>query len=351
MEKTEASKTRLLALLQIFQENSDPLHPLPSQALCELLRAQGLALERKTLGRDIAALQQAGYQICYQRSIPRGYYLANRSLEPAQVRLLLDAVCSAAFITPSMTQQLTQRLCATLSKHQAACIRAQVFPVAKGRHKFDNEEIYDTISAIMQALQAGEQLRFVYYHTVLRNGRATPDTGRTFIVSPYALLWHSDRYYLVANYGKYDTVSSYRLDRMREALVINKPVRPFSDVTPYQERFDAADYMARSFYMFHGDPEVLQLRCTRDLLDVLLDQFGSALELIEASAEDFIARVQVNLSEGLYEWLLQYGARLEVLQPARVREEMCSRLQRTVALYTSEGSDMRAAHRISNTEK
>lgn len=331
MDGKEYGKLRLLAVLRLLLEESDAQHPLSLAAFCERLARAGIPAQRKAVGRDLRALALSGVPLRHARKPENGYFLEPRPFTPAEVRLLLDAAAHAPFLTREKTQMVIEKLLGLLSRPQAGLLRGQVTP---GGLKFQNEEVLHSIEVLQQAISEKKRVAFFYHHQVIQNGKPALDAGRAFRLSPYALLWNNDRYYLAGNYDKYDSVSSYRLDRMRQVRLLPVPARPFEEVTPYRGRFDAADYLQRTFSLFSGAPEQLLLRCNADLLDVLTDRFGEALQFLEQEPSgQFTAHVEVTVSEGLYEWLLQYGARLCVVAPTYVREEMRRRISRMGALY------------------
>lgn len=322
------SRLRFLYLLEVLERETDEENPLSAQELCAALTRRGIQAERKAVYRDIAALNECGYEIGTTRSPKPGFFLLKRSFELPEVRLLIDAVQTAPFLTAKKTAQLTEKLCGLVSDSQALQLQPQLCTAR--RKKFENEEIYYTIDALHAAIYQQKKISFRYYHRHIQAGQAQWNDGRDFTVSPYALLWMNDKYYLAANYEKYDTVSNYRLDRMKHVCITQQPVRPFTEVSEYKESFDTADYLNRSFRMYPGEPEQISLQCSSELLEDMLDRFDSEDFTISKEGEDFILHSRVYLSDGLLKWLLQFGAKVRVLSPQSLIERMHSEV---VALY------------------
>ena len=63
MPKQEGQKSKLLALLHIFEQQTDEEHLLNVPQLVELLARQGILCERKSVYSDIDALNALGYDI------------------------------------------------------------------------------------------------------------------------------------------------------------------------------------------------------------------------------------------------------------------------------------------------
>ena len=147
-------------------------------------------------------------------------------------------------------------------------------------------------------------------------------TERTFEISPYALVWSNDFYYLVGNYEKYDNLSNYRLDRMRMAQLTDKKIRPHQQVSGYAGAFDTADYVRKNMMMYPGLQEEIELLCKNSLLDVVLDRFGTDAQVINKEKGRFLLRAGVYISDGLVDWLLPYSDRLYVMRPRSLREQV-----------------------------
>lgn len=324
-------KVRTLALMRLLERDSDEEHPLSGPELCGLLDSRGLGCDVKTVYRDIAVLREAGADILFTRKPRPGYFLGKRPFELPEVRLLVDAVLAAPFITQRKTAELTGKLRGLMSDSQADEMLRQV--CFEKRMKFDNEEIYYSIDAIERAIASGKKLSFFYQHMQIARGRVRPAPGRRFVVSPYALVWDSDRYYLAGNYEKYDSVGNYRLDRMRGAEVLKENARPFREVSDYRDYFDTADYVSKTFQMYHGERTTVELRCSAEILENVLDRFGSGLCILHSDERTFTIRAEVREGEGFERWLLQFGGGAEVLSPQSLRDRMAEKAGELAALY------------------
>lgn len=327
----QGKKARPLMLLRLLERYADEEHPLAGAELCSFLKERGCGCDVKTVYRDIAALRQTGADILFTRKPRPGYFLGKRDFELPEVRLLVDAVLAAPFITHRKTEELTGKLRSLMSEGQAEEMMRQV--CFEKRVKFDNEEIYYSIDAIERAIASGKKLAFFYRHMRIARGRVEPAPGRRFVVSPYALIWDSDRYYLAGNYEKYDNVGNYRLDRMRGAEVLREKARPFQEVCEYRDYFDTADYIAKTFQMYHGEKMTVELRCSADILENMLDRFGAGMHILRSDEQSFTIEAQVSEGEGFERWLFQFGCGAEVLSPQSLRERMAEKAQALADLY------------------
>ena len=331
--KKRDQRTRVIKLLHILQRQTDEEHPLNATQLAAELLRQGVACDRKTIYADLAALEKEGYDIIYSHARPTGYFLASRLFETAEVGLLADAVLSADFITRKKTRELTQKLSALLNNFKADELKTRFCFFSKD--KTANEQIYYNIDALRQAIRQKAKVTLGYQRHLLQNGTSPQKTTRELTVSPYAMLWANDHYYLVCNYQKYNNLMHLRLDRIVGVTPLTEPARPFSEVSEYTTTFDIADYAAKTFNMFGGEPATVKLQCKAELLEQILDRFGEDLYIQKCSEESFIFTAKARLSEGLTGWILQFGSGITVLQPASLAAAVTTAAKELLKNYKS----------------
>lgn len=325
------SKIKFLVLLKTLKRDSDEEHPLSAVELSKIMQKEGIEAERKSICRDIGVLTHYGIDILYTHSPKQGYFIAKRDFELPEVRLLMDAVVAAPFITNKKTAELTGKLCALLSCYQADSVLKQID--VEHRIKFENEQIYYMIDTINRAISDHKKISFFYHHQVIVNQKPQLDEGRQFTISPYSLLWANDKYYLAGNYDKYDKISNYRLDRMKQVALTPYDSRSFCEVSSYIEYFDTSDYLKKTFNMYNGEQERIVLRCSNRLLETIVDKFGSEIEFTCHDDNAFTVRASVYVSDGLIDWLLQYGERIIVLSPKSLKDVMIERVEAMYAAY------------------
>lgn len=325
------SKFKLLCLLDIFWHYSDEEHVLTAKQLCERLEDYGVQAERKSIYTDIATLSDFGLDIINAKSPNRGFFLASRQYEIAEIRLLIDAVQAANFISSKKTKLLQDKLYRLVSRGQAETIKSQIF--LENRLKCDNEELYYIIDTINKAIKQGVQIEFTYKKRKLTKRMTTSSEKKVFTVNPYALIWINDRYYLICNNPKYDNLMHTRLDRMKKVKILEEKARSFAEVSEYRDVFDATEYASKMFNMFSGEVQQIELRCSNTIIDEILDRFGSKIPLKADGDGHFIIKVQAAVSEGLVSWILQYGASIKVNSPKSLADEVEENIRRVLRLY------------------
>lgn len=331
MAERGTAKQRLLYLLDILEQKTDDEHPLSTEELIGQLQAYDITAERKAIYRDIEALQAYGADIIHTRTPKSGYFLGERRFQLAEIRLLMDAVLSAGFITQKKSAQLIKKLTGMVSGYQAEELNRQIYIDRRQKHK--NEEIYYTIDEINRAVAQRKKISFEYRRRVLGENGAIAWSMRNFTISPYAMLWFDDRYYVIGNHEKYDNLMHLRADRMHRVKMLPQSCRPFEEVSEYRGSFDVADYAKKLSNAFTGPAMVVELVCEAGLLEAVLDRFGDDLSIRRRPDGKFSFRVEMAISDGLTRDLLNFGAGVEVVSPRILREKLKQTIAALQAVY------------------
>lgn len=316
MARAPKQKMKLLFLLKMLSENTDENHVLTTQEIIDRLKADDIHAERKSIYDDIRILQDFGYDIVQISSRSGGgYFLAGREFELAELKLLVDAVQSSRFITTRKSRELIKKLEHMASRHDAGKLQRQVY--VAGRIKTENESIYYSIDAIHRAIQENRQISFPYLEWNLKK-ELKPRLGRErYQVSPWAMIWREENYYLVA----YDSASSimkhYRVDKIGKVEVLEEKREGMKQA----EHMDLAAYANRTFGMYGGREETVTLRFPNHLIGVVIDRFGKDVDLIPAGEGFFKCRTRIAVSGQFFGWITGIGKEAVIVSPQSVKDE------------------------------
>ena len=324
-------KMKLLYIIDILEKYSDEENPINANELCSRLEAVGVSAERKAIYNDIDTLIDFGYDIIKTRTPRFGYFLASRRFELPEVYLLSDAVRSAEFITPKKTRELISKLDAMLSENQAKKREKGIY--INGKTKCKNEEIYYNIDKISSAIEHKKQIKLVYFQRTLQEGKKIVLKEKTLTVSPYALIWENDKYYLVCNNAKYDNLMHLRLDRIKNVEITADTYRHFSEVSEYTEFFDIADYTSKTFNMYSGQTQEIELKCSKKILEQIVDRFSDEIFIYKVTDDTFSFSVKAVVSQGLISWILQYGSDIEVISPETLKDGVIKTVEKIKDMY------------------
>lgn len=326
------TKLKLLYIKDYLEKNSDEDHPVSVEILSDMLEEKGISCERKSIYSDVKALKEYGVDIASVKKPFSGYAVLSREFEVPEIRLLIDAVQAADFITPKKTRELIDKIGSLCSFHQGKTLHKQVY--IDNRVKCTNEEIYYNIDVLSRAIQQRKKVSFIYYKRKINDGeKVIFSDEREFTVSPYALIWSNDHYYLVSNNEKYDNLMHTRIDRMKKVQITEETARNFSEVSEYKNYFDVADYSSKSFNMYSGDTQRLVLSCDNSILEEIIDRFGTEGIRADKDESRFILSSQCVISEGLTSWVMQFGSKVEVIEPKKLREDVKKRAEDIIKIY------------------
>ena len=197
-------------------------------------------------------LRQLGMDVQYRRGRQGGWFVGELSFQLAELKLLVDAVQSSRFITPNKSRALIRKLESLTSIHQARQLQRQVY--VTGRAKSGNESVYYSIDTIHAALSAGKAVSFRYFEYNVKKERVFRRDGKRYAVSPYALMWDNENYYLVGYDHQKRELRHYRVDRMDGLNLTCIPLEG------QEVRLDMASYAQRHFGMFRGQRGFHSLR-------------------------------------------------------------------------------------------
>ena len=314
--KTEF-KLKILYILKYLTELTDEDHPISTNQLIEKLKEVGISVERKTIYDDIASLQSFGYSINRTKKNGGGYYLADRDFQLTELKLLVDAVQASKFITKQKSTLLIKKLSSLVNCHEAEALNRQVH--VSSRIKTMNESIYSNVDAIHAAINQNVQITFKYFDWTPEKKKVYRRGGKLYSVSPWALCWEDENYYLMAYDHNAGIVKHFRVDKMKAIGCTDLPRRG----EEFFKIFDPALYSRQTFGMFGGELESVTLRCDNSLAGVMIDRFGEDVSFFpEIGGETFLVSVSVRISTTFLSWVLQFGNKVQIVSPSHVKRKM-----------------------------
>ncbi|MDO5302136.1 MAG: WYL domain-containing protein [Tissierellia bacterium] len=326
--KGENQKLKLLYLYTMFQKQTDEDHGMTMPEIIDFLKAHGVNADRKTLYQDFKELGDFGLEIFREQVGHRHYYYATQHLfELPELKLLVDSVQASKFITDKKSLELIGKLSSLTSVHQADQLQRQVYVMRE--NKTLNEAIYYNVDVIHQAISSQRSIAFRYTQWNLDKKLEDRKNGIPYEVSPWALLWDDENYYLIGydNAGK--TIKHYRVDKMKDTTTLQAPREGREAIAQY----DLGRYTSRRFGMFGGEEQVVNLHCHNDMIGVLLDRFGTDLPIQPLDEEHFTTQVSVVPSRQFFGWIIGLGPKVTISGPKSVAQEMRTILQELKSQY------------------
>ena len=315
-------KLKILYLKDILQK-TDKDHALNATDICDLIQEEyGYTYERRAVYTDIKRLIKYGMKITQLKGASFGYYVSEHPFELPELKLLVDAVQSSKFITKEKSDILIRKLEDQTNKDNAMELQRHVFIL--NRTKTDNDAIYVNVDAIHRALRDDKQIRYKYCEWTLQKQLVPRKNGDDYVVSPWALTWDDENYYLVA----YDSgkIKHYRVDKMQDITVIDEK-RLGRDSF---KAFDLAAYARKTFGMFGGPDRKITLEGDNRLVGVIIDRFGTDFECVPVTDHSFQATVRTCVGNTFFGWLFQYVGEMKLIGPEDVISQYNMRLKTAI---------------------
>lgn len=329
----ENTKIRLLRVMDILRE-TDEDHPYTANQIVHQLELYGINAERKAVLRDIVALQDYGFDILLHDDNKLGYYLAHREFEDWELKILMDAAAGANFLTIENCRKLSEKISNLASTDGRKTLRS-VTPLSS-QIKNGDTTTKNSIDLLLTAIRKKKQVGFQYVYTGSDLKKHLRFEGHEYPVSPYVLIWRQDKYFLVGSYGKYNQLSYYRLDRIRNLRVTDVPIVPPESFLGPNPELRIQEFVDHNLFNFSGDVVHLRLLVDAKMTDLLLDTFGTNFKIEKETEGKLIVRTTVSSGWGLMAWLLQHGDCAQILEPKNVREEFIQFLDSVRKEYQTE---------------
>ena len=321
-------KLKLMYLRDIFTRQTDDEHGLTLQEIADRLAAYGMSADRKTLYSDFEELRRYGMDINAEKIGHNTYYsLGARDFELPELKLLVDSVQAAKFITDKKSRELIRKLESLVSTYQAQQLHRQV--LIAGRVKTMNESIYYNIDKLHTAINADSQIRFQYTQWNVNKEMSLRRNGRQYRVSPWGLVWDDENYYLVAYDAEDDRIKHYRVDKMQYIRATDEP----REGRDRFKAFDVARYAKTLFGMYGGEETSVTLVGENRMVGVVIDRFGKDIPLVPADEDHFEARVNVAVSPQFFGWIMALGGSVRITGPGQVVRQMREQVRKLNAQY------------------
>ncbi len=313
MPKGTNQKLKLYRLARIMTELTDDEHMITMPEIQKELAKYDITADRKSLYDDLEALEILGIEVKGEKVGRKFYYhVSNKQFEIAELKLLVDAIQSSKFITAKKSKELIDKLNTYASKYEADQLNRQV--VVQGRVKTMNESIYYFVDDVHRAIAENRQISFEYMKWDT-DKTMVPRRDKPYVVSPWALTWDDENYYLIAYDEEAGCIKHFRVDKL-------KSIRILKDKRIGKDKFkelDLAKYSKMSFGMYHGEPTKVKIAFQKDLVGVFLDRFGRDIPIHPADKKDWYETyVDVAVSDQFLGWVFALGTDVKLLGPDEV---------------------------------
>lgn len=326
---SDDNRNRILLVQKILLDNTDPEHPITQARICELMeRTYGVPINRKTVSSILNNLNTDwDLHIEHNRN---GYYVASRVFSIPELKLLVDTVQTAKFLTEKKSRELIKKLEAQTSIYGSKELHREV--VLMNRPKTDNEKTYEAVDSLHTAVNSDRQVEFQYTQWDIRKHLRAKYNGKVYRVSPWAMVMNDGNYYLIAYNPEHKDIRHYRVDKMINVHILDlsrEGSQEFAD-------FDLVGYSRSTFGMYRGPVRNVTFRCQRSAVGVIIDRFGREEMLIPEGKDHIRVTLPIAVSPQFFGWLTGLGEQISIIEPEDVKEEYLQFLQKIINDYHAE---------------
>ena len=329
MAKKENQRLKLLYVKQILEEHTDIDHGITMDRILELLSMRGIEAERKSVYDDINTLIKSEHMKIRK---PKGrdftYRLEKRTFSMVELKWILDSVQSSKFLSEKGSNVIIRHLKTLCSKHEATQLQSHV--ILANRAKTTEEKLSQNVGTINKAIADGEQIVFKYFDYNIQKHPVFRKKGKPYIVSPYALVYSDENYYLLAYDEEHDEVRPYRVDRMRDVTQYKGVVRKGQEAF---KKIDLAQYQKYSFSMFGNNVETVTMIFQNRMMNAVIDRFGRDIMVMKEDDNHFRISVKVAVSNQFYGWVFGLGNMVKIIGPEHVKQGMKDLLESVHSRY------------------
>lgn len=334
MPKNSKQKQKLLYILKLLYEKTDQDHGVTLQQIIDYLAENEIKAERKSIYDDIRTLKDFGVDILSTKSKTVEYFIAGREFELYELKMLVDAVQSSKFITLKKTKELIGKIETLCSEQDARKLDRQV--VVANRIKAFGDRIHFNIDSVHEAINSGNKISFYYYNWEVTSDRAQKivkkrrNNGERYVVSPWAMCWDDENYYLIAYDSISDKIKHYRIDKMEAVEILHKEKR---DGRKIFSKFDMAMYSKQVFSMYGGDLVDIKIRFDNSLVGVVVDKFSKNVFISPNDDGTFDMSAKVMLSPNFYRFIFGLRDKVKILSPSKAKVEFVAYLNDIKKMY------------------
>jgi predicted DNA-binding transcriptional regulator YafY len=317
-------------ILNVLKKYSDEEHMLSATEIGEKIKElYDVDIDPRTIRRNINLLKyKLDYDISTRDENGKGYYITKNpdtDFEPGEIRAIIDTFSYADYIVPAVAKNIIKK-CKNLQNIYEN-EKLSNYKIFSNNTKTENMEVIKNIEDISDAIQNLNNIQFEYWKYGMEKKLEKVIVSNPK-VSPYALVYNKQEFYLIGIKEGQDKFYYYRLDRIKNLRQLNEKR------TIKKTDKQIKEFAESTVEMFGGKKEEVEAICNVILLDTVLDQFGKniTIEKINGDDENFKLIIDTN-TVGFKMWAMRNIDLVEVIRPVSLRNEIKSIIEKAKNRY------------------
>jgi len=242
--------------------------------------------------------------------------------------MIIDGVLCSKHITAKHSKELIDRICALSNKY----FRTGVKHICSIKEwgKTENQALFLNIDIISTAIEKNRQIYYNYnkYGIDKKLHRSSNQ-----YVSPYLMILHNQRYYLMAYSEFWGNMVFHRLDRITNMKITDKKAVPIREVPGYEGGINYKELSSTMPYMYTDKQEQIHFTADIEIIDQIIDWFGTDIRIMKGEDDK---KIEVSLKaspNAMGYWAMQYINHVEITSPESLRKRIKESLERGLEKY------------------
>lgn len=294
-----------------------------------------ITLDRRTIYSFVKDIKELGIDISDYSDNEKGYFINTHKLEEHEIKILLDSISANRCLSYKKTKIIAKKLCKMNNVYVEYGMNRQVY--IDNRPKTRNEDMFSIIDTINTAIKEELKIEFNYcYYDETKELiiKQSPEGAlRKYIANPIAMILKDDYYYIVLNIDKYDGLSNFRIDKMKNVKIINESRKSVKNIRGCENGFDPSEYSRKCIKMFIGEEKVVELEVNSQVLGHIIDEIGYNIEVVKLENDKYYVRFSCVYGSGLVKWILQFSVGAKVISPMELKIELIKEVNKILQLY------------------
>jgi len=310
-----------LYILQVLKKYSDEEHKLSvAEIQRKVKEIYNVEIDTRTIRRNINLLKykpELGFDISTRQENSEGYYInrdPDTDFEPGEIRAIIDNFSYANYIVPSIAKNIINKCKNIQNVYENDKIKD--YRIYSNDTKTENVEVIKNIEDISESIYKNKKIKFEYWKYAITN-KLEKKIVSTPKVSPYAIVYDKQEFYLIGIKDGQQNFYNYRIDRMKNIEILDEKIEV------KKKKSEIQSFAESSTEMFGGKKEEIEAICHIWLLDTIFETFGRnvTIEKIPDNEEYFKLIVDTN-PVGFRMWAMRNIDLVTVKKPESLKKEM-----------------------------
>ena len=308
----------ILYILNVLKKYSNQEHKLSISELKEKVKEEyGQDIDPRTIRRNINLLQQKfGYDISTYNDNKIGYYISNdpeTDFEPGEIRAIIDTFSYSTFIEKSLAKGIIKKCRNLQNIYENEKIKN--YKVYSPKGKTNNVEVIKNIEDISNSIMNKNKIKFEYWKYYIAGDKIEKQIVSSPKVSPYAIIYDKQQFYMLGIKEGNNEFYHYRLDRIKNLQELSEKIK----INKTEK--DIEQYADTSVEVFSGDEQEIEAECDEYLLGEVIEKFGKNVKIKPINKNTFNMKLKVN-PLGFKLWTMRNMDLVTVKKPESLVDEL-----------------------------